>query len=403
MEIHNTDEPLYYAVFESYEPTRIIFESGAFTQVSEELLLDRSARGFVVLGGESARRSGVYADLDSVLLAFDFECELFRGVPPEPTFDDVRNIVRKIDLFSPDVLIAIGGGSVLDAAKAAWISWQTGLDVSELVGSNRISECFPDKEFKRIIAVPTTSGTGSEVTPYANIVDSATNVKRLISDRRIVPSMAMIDPAYAQSMSPELTATTALDAMTHAIESLLNTKAIGPDSKTDSWAVAAVSLIRKNLPIAVKEPRSNEAREALSAAATLAGMCISVRPTSLPHLISFSLTGLLPHGRAVAIMLPVFWRYFLQNEEVRMQTRKLASVFGVPDAAPEEIVDSAADFIAQWTGVRRLSDLPFLTREKIDQIAEDAVQNPMKLESCPRPIPASDAKNIIKDILEKAL
>lgn len=403
MDIHNTEEASFFPIFERYEPTRIIFENGAFTQVSEELLLDRTARGFVVTGGDSAMRCGVYADLNTMLLAFDFECELYRNVPPEPTTEDVRKIVRKLSLYAPDLLIAIGGGSVLDAAKAAWISWKTGLDVSDLFGTNRISDRFPGKEFPRIIAVPTTAGTGSEVTPYANIVDAETGVKRLVMDRGIIPQMAMVDPDYTHSMPADFTATTALDAMTHAIESLLNTKTMGADPETDSWAVMAARLIRRNLPGAMKDPDSNSAREALSAAATLAGMCIAARPTSLPHLISFSLAGLMPHGRAVAVMLPIFWRFCLQEEAVRVQTRKLAGVFGAPDATPEEVVDRAADFIAEMTGVRRLSDLPFFNEALIEKIASDALANPMKLESCPRPIPSADARRIITEILNQAL
>ncbi len=403
MNNHNTEEASFFPIFERYEPTRIIFENGAFTQVSEELLLDRTARGFVVAGGDSAMRCGVYADLNTMLLAFDFECEVYRNVPPEPTTEDVQKIVRNLSRYAPDLLIAIGGGSVIDAAKIAWISWKTGLEIPELFGANRISDRFPGKEFRRIIAVPTTAGAGSEVTPYANIVDAKTGVKHLVMDRWLTPEMAMIDPDYTHSMSASLTTTTALDALTHAIESLLNTKTMGADPETDSWALMAAELIRRNLPRALKDPNSCPAREALSAAATLAGMCIAARPTSLPHLVSFSLVGLMPHGRAVAVMLPIFWRYCLQEKTVRIQTSKLAGVFGPPNATPEEVVDCAADFIAEATGVRRLSDLPFFNENLIEKIATDALANPMKLASCPRPISPTDAKRIISEILKQAL
>ncbi|MBR4254377.1 MAG: iron-containing alcohol dehydrogenase [Lentisphaeria bacterium] len=392
----------YIEIFEQYGPVCIDLGPGVMNDLSAEFLLsaEKPVVTFVI-GGKSITKSGARADLTSMMLHYDFESRIVCDIPAEPDLDDVARIREAIAQSASTEVVAIGGGSVLDAAKAAWAAHQSGLDVSDLFGSGKISEKFPGKEFKRIIAIPTTAGTGSEVTPYANIVDRAAGVKRLIADKQVIPRMALIDPYYGRSMPESLTAATALDALTHNIESLLNISAPETKFARNDLAVYGASLIRDNLPLVFRDPNDVNARERLCAAATIGGMQIAERPTSLPHLASFSFYGRIPHGIAAAMLLPPFWRYYLGKKAVAERTMLLAEVF--PGKTPEEIVDAVAAFIAEYAGVSSLSALPCFDAAMVDKIASDAGKNPMKLASAPRPVALENAAGIISGILKKEL
>ena len=401
----NSDQD-YIELFEHYEPVCIDLGPGILTDLSAELLLSEEKPIVTfVTGGNSLTKSGARADMTNMVLHYEFESRLVGDIPAEPDLDDVARIIDALNQSKCSEVVAIGGGSVLDAAKAAWASYQTGLDVSELFGSNRISEKFPGKDFKRIIAIPTTAGTGSEVTPYSNVVDRAAGVKRLIADKQIVPRMALIDPYYGRSMSDRLTAATALDALTHNIEALLNTGSPETKFATNRNAVYAVRLIRDNLPLVFRDPNDVNARERLCAAATIGGMMIADRPTSLPHIGSFSFYGQVPHGIAASMLLPPFWRYYLAEKAVAERTMLLAEIFPskAPQKTPEDVVNAAAAFIAKYAGAPKLSALPCFDAAMVERIAADAVKNPMKLASAPRPVSPENAAEIISGILKKEL
>ena len=396
----------YTSLFEQYEPVCIDVGPGVMTDLSAEFLLseEKPVVTFVV-GGNSLAKSGARADMTNIVLHYEFESRLVEGIPAEPDTDDVARILDAIRQSACTEVVAVGGGSVIDAAKAAWAAYQADVDVSELFGSNKLSEKFPGREFKRIIAIPTTAGTGSEVTPYSNIVDRAAGVKRLIADRQIIPRMALIDPGYGRSMPHDLTAATALDALTHNIEALLNVNAKETQFATNQWAVYAVRLIVENLSRAFRDPNDVNARERLCAAATIGGMQIADRPTSLPHLGSFSLYGKVAHGVAVAMLLPAFWRYYLAEPKAAERTMLLADVFPSkkPQKKPEDVVNAAAAFISKASGLPKLSAMPGFDAAMIGKIASDAGKNPMKLASAPRPVAPEKAAEIISGILKKEL
>ena len=396
----------YIELFEQYSPVCIDLGPGVMNDLSAEFLLSEETPVVTfVIGGDSLTKCGARDDMTNVMLQSGFESRMVSGIPAEPDLDDVARILEAIRESGSTEVVAIGGGSVIDAAKAAWAAYQTGLDVSELFGSGKITEKFPGKEFKRVIAVPTTAGTGSEVTPYSNVVDRAANVKRLIADRQIVPRMALIDPYYGRSMPHDLTAATALDALTHCIESLLNINAPETEAATNRNAVYAVRLIRDNLPLAFRDPNDVYVRERLCAAATIGGMQIADRPTSLPHLGSFSFYGQVPHGIAASMLLPPFWRYYLTEKAVAERTMLLADIFPSKEEqkTPEDVVNAAAAFIAGYAGVPKLSALQCFDAAMVDRIASDAVKNPMKLASAPRSVAPEKAAEIISGILKQEL
>lgn len=200
---HHSPDKDYINFFDHYNDTNIVFGEGSFTQLGAELLLGGVQTVLAVFGGDSRNANGTYRAFTNLVLSFDIESPVFCGVPAEPDTECVRAIVKQMDECKPDAVVAVGGGSVMDAAKAAYLSWQSGLDVTELFGMGVASEKFPDREFKRVICIPTTSGTGSEVTPYSNIVDRNSDLKYIICDKAMIPSLALVDPVYTCSMPCE--------------------------------------------------------------------------------------------------------------------------------------------------------------------------------------------------------
>ena len=393
----------YECMMDEYPDTEICFGSSAYKTLAG-YLLEKKVSNVLVFGGGT--RSGVsnrsLAKVMECLCRNGIQAVDSPGIPPEPVVDDVRRMCKVIEKYQPEEVIAVGGGSVMDAAKAAYLSVQTGLDVQKLFGVNRASEQFPDKVFKRVICVPTTSGTGSEATPYSNIVDPEAGVKKLIMEKAIIPAASFVCPLLTFSMPEKLTVTTALDALVHCVESVLNYKAENAHPHSVGWGLQGIRLIAAGLPEVLKDPSHEMGRTFLSAAAVLGGMCIRNRPTSLPHLCSFSFFGKVSHGDAVAALLPPFWKYYLDEPAVRDVTMKMAGIFASsPEKSPEEVVSNASAFIAACKGPARLADLG-CEKSIIAKAAHDAVLNPMKLQSCPRPVSPDNAAEIISGILEKA-
>ena len=393
----------YESMLDQYPDTAIYFGCAA-PKALACLMLEKQVSNVLLFGGGS--RSGASNRAMALVVEELCRCGVpavdSMGIPPEPTVDDVRGMCKIIEKFKPEEVVAVGGGSVMDAAKAAYLSVQTGLDVQKLFGVNRASEQFPDQEFKRVVCVPTTAGTGSEATPYSNIVDHEAGVKKLIMEKAIIPSVSFVNPKFTLSMPEKLTVTTALDALVHCVESVLNYKAENAHPNSVEWGLQGIRLIAAGLPEVLKDPAHELGRTFLSAAAVLGGMCIRNRPTSLPHLCSFSFFGKVSHGDAVAALLPPFWKYYLDEPAVREATMKMAGIFASsPEKSPEEVVSNAAAFIAACKGPARLADLG-CDRSIIAKAAQDAVLNPMKLQSCPRPVSPDNAAEIISGILEKA-
>lgn len=389
-------------MMKEYPETQIFFGEDALDSLCTELG-KKSCRKVLLFAGGSSERSAVLSRkvLDK-LSGKGISGILHDRICPEPAVEDVRKMVRSIPEETEGLeIIAVGGGSVMDAAKAAWLSYQTGRDVCELFGVNIASGKEPRRSFRKVLCVPTTSGTGSEATPYSNIVDPSSGVKKLIVEKEIIPSAAFVDPALTMSMSQTLTSVTALDALVHCVESVLNYRASDAHKNAQEWGIEGVRLIVKGLPMVRKNLTDPEGRTLLSAAATLGGMCIKNRPTSLPHLCSFSFYGQVSHGEAVAALLIPFWRYYLGEERVREETMKLAGIFSpAKESVPEEVVANGARFIGENGGVYRLAELG-CPESMIRKTAADAVLNPVKLQSCPRPLKVEEAEQVIGEILKK--
>ena len=286
--------------------------------------------------------------------------QLFCDVEPDPDIETIRKGTDMMKVFEPDTIIALGGGSVMDAAKGMWLFYE-----HPEVNFDDLKQKFMDirkRAFKypelgsksKLICIPTTSGTGSEVTPFAVISDKKNNKKYPLADYSLTPTIAIIDPEFTTFLPARATAMTGLDVLTHAIEAYVSVMA---NDYTDGLALKAIQLVFKYLPRAVKDgPHDLEAREKMHNAATIAGMAFANAFLGMTHSMAHKVGAEFHavHGLACGILLPFVIRY---NGEVPTKLavwpkyntycadkkyQEIAQLLGLKASTPEEGVKSLA-------------------------------------------------------------
>ncbi len=350
-------------------------------------------------GRKSAESGGSLDRVTAAIRGAGGDFRRFSEIAPEPDTATVAAMTAFLDDFRPEAVVALGGGSVMDAAKAALLVRQTGRKLEELFGVNAWSSQSQTPP-ERIIALPTTSGTGSEATPYSNIVDPGSGVKRLISEEAIVPETAIVTPEFAATMPRRVALATGCDALAHLIEGFLNVGADRNHPRANIWAREGIRLATEALQPRISAGADPETVRALALASTLGGMTIRFKSTGLPHLCSFSWFGRIEHGIAAIMLLPAAWRYYLANPAVAERTMELAEFF--PGRTPDEVICAFRRFLDRLGVPARLSDFPGITPELLAATARSGAQNRMKLELAPCPVPLERSEEILSRLLEAA-
>ncbi len=258
---------------------------------------------------------GVTDKLTTILDAMGIKHQIFFDVEPDPSLTTVNKGLAQINIFNPDIIIAIGGGSPMDAAKVMWLMYEHPEIEFECLAMRfmdirkRVYELPPLGAKAMMVAIPTTSGTGSEVTPFAVVTDNRTGIKYPLADYALTPNIAIVDPELVLNMPKKLTAYGGIDALTHALEAYVSVCA---SEFTNGQALEAIRLLFKYLPAAYKEGAKNpKAREKVHYAATMAGMAFANAFLGICHSLAHKLgsTFHIPHGLANALMISHVIRY----------------------------------------------------------------------------------------------
>ncbi|MDQ7789603.1 MAG: iron-containing alcohol dehydrogenase, partial [Clostridia bacterium] len=288
-------------------PNRIYFESGALQYLTKMNDLDRV---FIVTDPVLSNLGYV----ERVLRHLDnrsnrVTVEVFKEVEPNPSLETVQKGIAIMNAFRPDTIIALGGGSVIDAAKGMWLFYEhpeVEFDFLKLKFMDIRKRTYKYRRLRRktqLVAIPTTSGSGSEVTAFAVITDRGRDIKYPLADYELTPDVAIIDVDLAMGQPPGLTVDAGMDVLTHAIEAYVSVMA---SDYTDALALKAITIVFEFLPQVIREPANREAREKMHNAATIAGMAFTNAFLGVNHALGHKLGGEfdLPHGRANAVLIP---------------------------------------------------------------------------------------------------
>lgn len=313
-------------------PRDLYYGKGALEQLKNL----EGKKAVLVLGGGSMKRFGFVDKVVDYLKEAGIETKLFENVEPDPSVETVMKGAEMMREFEPDWIIAMGGGSPIDAAKAMWVFYE-----------------YPDTSFEAIIqpfsfptlrqkakflAIPSTSGTATEVTAFAVITDYAKGIKYPLADFNITPDIAIVDPELAETMPAKLTAHTGMDALTHAIEAYVSTL---NSPFTDPLAIKAIQMVIDYLPDSYNG--CMEAREQMHYAQCLAGQAFSNALLGIVHSMAhktgaaFS-TGHIPHGCANAIYLPYVIKYNAKDKTAEGRYAAIARSIGLVGTDAECVV-----------------------------------------------------------------
>ena len=297
----------------------------------------KGKRAIVVVGGGSMKRFGFLDKTVNYLKEAGMEVKLFEGVEPDPSVETVMKGAKVMQEFQPDWIVAIGGGSPIDAAKAMWAFYE----YPDTTFESLITPfSFPELRQKaKFCAIPSTSGTATEVTAFSVITDYAKGIKYPLADFNITPDVAIVDPSLAETMPKKLTAFTGMDALTHAIEAYVSTLHC---NYTDGLALHAIKMIFNNL----KKSYDGDmhCRAEMHDAQCLAGMAFSNALLGIVHSMAHKTGaaytgGHIVHGCANAMYLPKVIKYNAKNAEALARYGEIARFIGLEGADDNELVD----------------------------------------------------------------
>ncbi len=280
-----------------YSPTRIIFGEGSLKRVGEEAK-KFGEKVLIVTGKSSAKKAGSLDDVINSLTSQNLQVEVFNKVEPDPSVETVEEGAKVAKKCAVDVVIGLGGGSAMDAAKGIALLMTNKGSITDYFGTDKVKEAAIP-----VIAIPTTAGTGSEVTKYAVVTERKKMLKQIIGSFHISPVLAILDPMLTLSMPASLTANTGVDALSHAIESYVCTKA---NPVSDILALESIRLIAEALPGAVSQPENIEVRKKMLFASSIAGIALTSSGAGIIHGMGYSITLYYgaPHGLANALLMP---------------------------------------------------------------------------------------------------
>lgn len=313
-----------------------IFYPGPMKLAGSELMFGEGSLAYIktikakkvsiVIGGHSMEKSGMLAKVEGYFKETGAETMVIRGVEPDPSFETVLRGRNEMLEFEPDLIVGLGGGSAMDAAKAMWIFYEH----PELT---QMEDILPPNEFPklrgkaRMCCIPSTSGTASEVSRSIVISDNEKGLKHGVGNMEMMPDIAICDPEVTMSMPAKITAETGMDALTHALEALASNRA---NYLSDILASQAAQDIMETLPTAYANGNDIKARETMVQASMVAGIAFTNVSLGIVHSMAHTIGGIfhVSHGLADAIILPYIIRYNEQNETAKEVYAKFAKRIG---------------------------------------------------------------------------
>ena len=280
-------------------------------------------KAMIVTGGNSMKKFGFLDEAKTQLEKANIEVEIFDGVEANPSVETVESGAKAMSIFEPDWIIALGGGSALDAAKIMWAFYEhPELKFEDIIEPGSLPKL---RNKAKLVAIPSTSGTASEITAFSVITDTKKHIKYPLVSTEMIPDIAILDPALPAKMPKHITANTGMDVLAHAIEAYVSTAA---SPYTDALAIQAIKLVLENIVTAYEHGDNMEARNNMHNASALAGMAFTNASLGLIHSLAHKIGGEfgITHGLTNAILLT----YIIQfNRKSTDKVSKLEKDLGI--------------------------------------------------------------------------
>ena len=373
------------------QPQKIVFGTGCIQTLVEDYKKMGLQRLFVLTAPPIRP---LIEDTLTELKGAGVSIEVFQDIVAEPTVNDFKKILEVTRQFKADSVVGVGGGSVLDVTKliAAFIN-----------SDQQVEDCFGTGFIKQkglwFACLPTTAGTGSEVSPNAILLDERDHLKKGIVSPFLIADVAYVDPKLTWTVPAKVTADTGMDALTHCIEAYTNKFA---HPSVDIYALQGIRLIAANLEKAVKNGQDQEAREALAFGSLYGGLCLGPINTAAVHALSYPLGGEfhIPHGLSNAILLPSVMK-FNMPANIKRHAEVAIALGCQPGKNDEETAQRGVDFIYQLADAvgipKKLTDLG-IPMTAVDGMAQAAMQVQRLLKNNPREVTEQDARDIYNSL-----
>lgn len=373
-------------------PRDIYFGENAMEELKN---LKGHKRAVIVTGGSSMQKFGFLDKLQKILEETGMEVKLIEGVEPDPSVETVMAGAKTMREFGPDVIVSIGGGSPIDAAKAMWVFYE----YPELTFDD-IKTPFSMPKLRNkatFVAIPSTSGTATEVTAFSVITDYSTKIKYPLADFEITPDIAILDTTIPTTMPKKLVAHTGIDALTHAIEAYV---ASARSSFSDPLALEAIKMVFDNLEDSYNGDK--EARGQMHIAQCLAGMAFSNALLGITHSLAHKIGAQydIPHGCCNAILLPYVIKF--NSKTAMKEYAEIAKLLNLPGGTDKQLVESLIKAIEELNAkvsipatLKEQGITEQLFNSTLDEIAKNAVLDPCSA-SNPREVTAEDMKKILE-------
>ncbi len=369
------------------QPQKIVFGTGCVARFADDYLKLGYKRLFVVTLPFIRL---MVADVVKRLVEAGTEIEYYESISAEPSITDFKQMLQAARDFKADSFVGIGGGSVLDVTKLVATLVNSKQNIEDLFGTGLIAErgCW-------FACLPTTSGTGSEVSPNAILLDESDSLKKGVVSTHLLADAAYIDPKLTWTVPARVTAETGMDAITHCIEAFTNKFA---HPMVDMYALMGIKLIAANIVRACKDGSDKEAREAMALGSMYGGLCLGPVNTAAVHALSYPLGGEfhISHGLSNAILLPSVMRFNYQANVKKYA--EVAIACGVePGTTDEETALKGVDFITELSkacGIPTTLSEIGIPEEAVDRMAKAAMNVQRLLKNNPREVTEADARDI---------
>ncbi|NGQ95373.1 iron-containing alcohol dehydrogenase [Brevibacillus sp. SYP-B805] len=382
-----------FSPFQFWLPTRILFGEGLLQQAGALIAEHVPGKRIFLVTDPGIVMAGLVDDVLASLHRAHYETDIFQQVAPNPKDVDCELGAEQVRSFQPDLILAIGGGSVIDSAKAIALLHTHPGRIQDYEGRGKVAGPVTP-----LVAIPTTAGTGSEVTRSSVITDTGRKCKMTVKDVKLAPLLALVDPETTYSLPAPLTAATGMDAFVHAIEAY-TCKLANPIS--DAFALAAMARIWRALPAAVHEGGNRLARQEMMLGSLMAGIAFSHADVAAVHCMAEALGGRYdtPHGVANSIFLPVVTAFNAQADPERhAHAARVCQlpVEGLSSAEASAVLVEALFARAREIGIPRFADLPYVRREDFPSLAAVSYANGSTPSNC-RPITENDYLTLFEE------